>query len=79
MKCTKGASDTLDRAPIDPIDKVEDILAYNRACYDAQLGPDQRALDALRQAIRHDSALWKDACEDPDFVTVCDQLDELKP
>lgn len=79
LKRTREAAEVLEKAPVDSKDKVEDILAYNLACYYAQLGEDQRALEMLREAIRHNSALWQDACEDPDFASLHGRLDGLKP
>lgn len=79
MKQTAEAAAILGEAPLDPIEPVGDILAYNRACYCAQLGQNALAIELLQEAILLNESFLSDALEDPDFEPIREQVKALKP
>lgn len=64
-------------APDDPKDSVKDIIHYNQACYLAQTGQLEAALEHLKEALNVNDALLEDAREDPDLEPIRDQVDLL--
>ena len=77
MKRTEEAAALLETVPKDPIDHLEDVICYNRACYNATLGKREKALDELREALAHNTKLIKDALKDPDFESIRADLEDL--
>lgn len=77
MKQTAEAAALLEVAPVDPIDSVADILAYNRACYCAQLGQYPKAAELLSKAVKLNENLLKEALKDPDFEPILEEVKAL--
>jgi tetratricopeptide (TPR) repeat protein len=74
---TAEAAAVLGAAPDESKDSVEDVIHYNLACYLAQTGQLDAALEKLKEALTFNTALIEDAREDVDLEPIREQIDLL--